>query len=216
MRKLLTISLIAGILPLQASFAGVDPSDFNDQTVAPSELTGVQGEPLQRQQTPLIVRTHNTGDQAKQNARQLVNEVLGKDMSSSSSSSSVSFNATPDANQKIQFDTRRYKGMFSCDGECPYDPDTIRNTVVRVEALEGVPLIDIVRSVMPQNWSVVADNISPKKLIDKYAFVTTDTREKTLNEIMLASDLSFEYIYDNFDQNGQHAPIMIIHSGDIE
>lgn len=177
-------------------YQSIDPYYFDDEVVtAPGTI--MEMPVVQEKKTGLIVQTHKPQDRSENDLSRII----------SKSNSDID-------NTGVFFDRRVYRGMMSCDAECPIDPDEIRNTLVHINALDGVTFIDLVRGVMPVNWVIHVDGVNPKRLIEEYAFVTTDTRERSLNAIQKASDLKFKFIYDNKNTNGAHAPILVVYAGD--
>lgn len=196
--------LLLGSMAAQVAFAdadpymykSIDPYFFDDEVVvAPGPITAMPD--IQEKKTGLIVQTHKVRDTSNTDLSRIISKK----------------NSDTD-NTGVFFDRRSFRGMMRCGDACPVDPDEIRNTLVHINALGGVSFIDLVRGVMPMNWTIYIDGVNPKRLIEEYAFVTTDTRERSLNAIQKASDLKFKFIYDNKSESGSHAPILIVYAGD--
>jgi hypothetical protein len=198
MRKPLYLALVTVSLAFQMTAADVNEYEFEDMMLEGStfqESDIVEQKPLKR--IPLVVKTHDLEDKPS-----VIDKVEASIDSNTSGQSSVSF------------DNRSYKGMLVCEAECPIDPDEFRNTWVQIDEFTGVALIDAIRKVLPMNWSVRVDNVNPKRLMEKYAFTSNNTREKTLNYIAKASDLSFKFFHENYNNEGIHSPILLVYTGD--
>lgn len=213
--------LATTLLAVASSYILAASYEYDDKyLVAPHELANQSSDWHTTESVPLIILRSPAVQMAGVDPDDFLYEndlegsvSNGTQLSSPSQNSGAS-GSSPSAtgiqsNAVESIRTRTFTGQWPCDQRCPIDPDEIRNTEVNLVAPDGITLISAVRKIMPENWTILADDISYEQLSQRLVVVQTDTRYNALSALASEAKLSFTPVY-NARRNGTLTPILVL------
>lgn len=92
-----------------------------------------------------------------------------------------------------------------------FTPLEVQNAKVSIEINAGT-LQEIVTAIMPSHWRVMVDSDDANLNNRRFQFVSTRTREQSLNDLLLPLGLKHQYFFDLKDGNGDPSPMLIVSS----
>lgn len=109
-------------------------------------------------------------------------------------------------NARQQANTIREMAVIESD---ELGPLAFQNQKISVEVSAG-KLKDILATILPPHWRVLVDSQDIKLQERRFQFVSTRTREQSLNDLLKPIGLKHQYFFDLKDEQGKPSPLLIV------
>lgn len=88
------------------------------------------------------------------------------------------------------------------------DPDLVKNQRVPINMTGTIE--EIARAMLPRGWELKISVSEDKYLSQKFEFITTETRDMALRDLLRGTPLGFKYFFTLVDESGNPAPVLVI------